>query len=312
MGTPKQTLFFKPIYEELIRRGIAVDLITRDNPEALALQQYYKLPTFPIGGFGKTKEEKLLLGIQRQEKLYQFMSHRDITGLINFVEPNSSRVAFGLDIPIFTFIDMPESKKVCQLTIALSEWTFIPFCVPRDTIMHYGARQIYVYPCLDPMIWLPKKTKKLQMDRPFITYRPAETEASYYEGFKDITNDIIEELRKDKVLHLYPLPRYQGHKIVDLPSLLANSDLFIGGGGTIQIEAAYYGTWTITTRPFSTYYDTYMLTMELMSKATTVQDGVRLAKGFLEQPSKNVASEVLRKMKFPLREVVDKIVEYER
>ncbi|WP_318842107.1 DUF354 domain-containing protein [Oceanotoga sp. DSM 15011] len=53
------------------------------------------------------------------------------------------------------------------------------------------------------------------------------------------------------------------NEAVDSTSIAAFSDLFIGGGGTINIEAAYYGTPVISLKPVITLYEDYMLKNEL-------------------------------------------------
>lgn len=316
MGTPKQVLFFKPLYKELKKRGHEVTLTTRDNPESLALIKHFKMPALQIGKFGTDRYTKTFYGIQRAEELLPLFERIKPDGLITLAEPNIIRLAFGLGIPIYNFIDIPEAEGVCKLTLPLAYWNFIPFVVPRDSIMRLGGTQIYVYDCLDPIAWLPKKSGQLDTEfqfkdkQPLIVWRRGEISASYYkdEGFQDITPLMIDELKKRHPhYHFYEIPRYQSHKIVNLSSLLDHANLFIGGGGTIQIESAYWGTWTITTRPFKTFYDDFLISEGLMARTKTIEEGVKLAEGMLKGEPKNKSCELLRKMKFPVKEICDKI-----
>lgn len=314
LGTPKEVLFFKPIYEELKSRGNNVILTTRNNPESLALIKHLGMNALKIGKFGTDRYTKLLFGIKRMEQLLPLFETFHPDGLITLAEPNIIRLAFGLGVPVYNFIDIPEAEAVCRLTVPLARWNFIPFVVPRHEIMKYGARQIFVYNCLDPIAWLPKEAGELDEEfkdkHPLIIWRKGETVASYYKdkGFTDITPQIIEELKKKyPKYYFYEIPRYKKHEVVNLSSLLSNADLFIGGGGTIQIESAYWGTWTITTRPFKTYYDDYLVNDGLMERVSTVEQGVVIAERLLSQKHKNQHAKQLRKMEFPIKEICDRI-----
>lgn len=314
LGTPKEVLFFKPIYEELKRRGNVVYLTTRDNPESLALIKHLGMSALKVGKFGKDRYTKTLYGIKRMEKLLPLFSLINPDGLITLAEPNIIRLAFGLGVPIYNFIDIPEAEAVCKLTVPLAQWNFIPFIVPRHVMMSYGSRQLFIYPCLDPIAWLPKESGKLDKQfinkHPLIVWRRGETTASYYKdkGFVDVTPLIVDELKKKyPTYHFYEIPRYRNHKIINLSSLLDNADLFIGGGGTIQIESCYWGTWTITTRPFKTFYDDYLVNDGMMERVSTVEQGVLSAEKLLSQHYKNPNAKLLRDSKFPLNEICDKI-----
>lgn len=317
MGTPKEVLFFKPIYEELIKRGNMVILTTRDNQESISLIKHFQMPAIVIGKFGDTRENKLLYGIERMSQLFPIFISFKPDGLITLSEPNIIRLAFGLNISIYNFIDIPEAEKVCQLTVPLATWNFIPFFVPRHIMNNFGARQIFIYQCLDPVAWLTKDVGELDDEfkfkdkKPFVVWRRGEIIASYYKdsGFKDITSHIVYKLTKlHPDWHFYEIPRYKTHKIVNLPALLKRADLFIGGGGTIQIESCYYGTWTMTTRPFPTYYDNYLISESMMDRISTIEAGVELAeKRVYWHPKKNPNSKMLQDMKFPIKEICDKI-----
>lgn len=316
MGTPKEVRFFKPICEELIRRGNAVILTTRDNQESISLIKHFGMPAIIAGKFGDTRENKLLYGIERMEKLFPLFTNFKPDGLITLSEPNIIRLAFGLGIPIYNFIDIPEAEKVCKLTLPLATWNFIPFFVPRHTMNNLGAQQIYIYQCMDPNAWLTPNPGELDKEfrfkdgKPFIIWRRGEVTASYYKdsGFKDITPLIADRLQKlHPKWHFYEIPRYKTHKIVNLPAVLKEADVFIGGGGTIQIESCYYGTWTMTTRPFKTYYDDYLVSEQMMNRVSTVEAGVELAEKWSLQPRKNPTAKTLQAMKFPIEEICDKI-----
>ncbi|GAH08416.1 unnamed protein product, partial [marine sediment metagenome] len=145
-----------------------------------------------------------------------------------------------------------------------------------------------------------------QLRRPFIAYRVGETRASYFKGYEDITPQVIEELKKlvpDATY--YPIPRYNPHKMIDLQSLLAYADLFVGGGGTITEEATWWGTWCVTCKPFKTTYDQWLITNDLLSSVTDPVQGAIKCKQLLTLKAKNSAAKKLRSQKFPVVTICD-------
>jgi predicted glycosyltransferase len=53
-------------------------------------------------------------------------------------------------------------------------------------------------------------------------------------------------------------------KKVELSNILPFVDLFVGGGGTINIEATFWNIPTISTRSFLCFYDRYLIEEGLM------------------------------------------------
>jgi predicted glycosyltransferase len=83
----------------------------------------------------------------------------------------------------------------------------------------------------------------LDRHRPVVVCRETEWQSTYVEG--DIVGQVAAALqRRHPRWQVISIPRYRPHPMYDVPSLLAQADLFIGGGGTMCIEAAYYGTST--------------------------------------------------------------------
>lgn len=319
MSTPKEVLFFKVIRKELMSRGHEVVVTSRLYRETNALLEYFGIKVAIIGHHGITRADKLSAGLERMKKLFYYVEKMDISGLISLVNPEACRVAFGLGIPVYNFIDMIESEIVCKLTLPLSKIVFIPFHVPRWNLRKYWRGNVYIYGCLDPVAWMPMEPVPLedvglddkyfykgQLRRPFIAYRVAETRASYYKKYVDITAELIEELKKllpDATY--YSIPRYDEHKMIDLQSLLAYVDLFVGGGGTITEEAAWWGTWCVTCRPFLTSYDRWLISNDLLMDARDPIQGALKCMQLLTIEGKNPAAYKFRNQKFPLKDICD-------
>jgi len=316
MSTPKEVLFFKDFIPEILERGHDYFITTRKYEEANDLIDHFNLKAHIVGGHGgKSLYGKLASGAERIKLLSDIVGDADV--LVNLCNPEACRVAFGLGIPVINFIDMPESDKVCRLTVPLSKAVFTPFHVPKSMIRKYWDGPIKTYNCLDPIAWMSKEPKPLdkiwneEITYPFIIYRPGETKAAYYPDKDDITIPIVEKLMEKYPSGTFlPVPRYEQHKMVDMQNLLYYADLFIGGGGTMNIEAAYWGTWTVACRPVITTYDRWMEDNVLQVRANTIEDGVNLSQQMIKRGVKNKNSYKLRNMTFPLKEIITSIEEY--
>jgi len=325
LSTPKEVLFFKGMIREMAQRGHKVIITTRKYTETNDLIRYFRLEAKEIGTHGKTRTEKLWCSIDRLKKLYRFFNDKPIDAVITLSNPEACRIAFGLGFPIFNFIDIPEAETVCRLTLPLSSQVFIPFHVPREAIRRYWTGEPFVYDCFDVSAWMPKNPAPLsQLDLPekivkriptqrLIIYREAEVKASYFQalGKQDLTLDIIKNLKKKypKIVFLQA-SRYKKHRVVDMQSLLDYATLFIGGGGTMNLEASYWGTWTISCRPFLTSYDEWLQNNRSQIHVDTVEDGVQVASEMLDRADKNPCSAIIRKMQFPLDNICSFIEQF--
>jgi predicted glycosyltransferase len=75
----------------------------------------------------------------------------------------------------------------------------------------------------------------------------------------------------------------------------------------MAVEAAWWGTWTISCRPLIAAYDKWMEDKGLQYRPTGVENGVEMAKGFISSGVKNPMKEELRKQIFPLKNICDTI-----
>lgn len=330
LTTSKNTLFFSPMIREAERRSHEVVVTTRVYREANQLQEMLGLRPLVIGRHGGSSlRGKMEAHIIRMAQLVPIVE--DVDTVVCLSNPDSSRAAFGLGKPLFCFNDIPEAEAQSRLTVPLAMWLLAPNIIPKEMFLKYGSprEDIWQYDALDPIIWLKDKkvdrdiAKKMGLDddKKIIVFRESETRAAYLKGKKEIVLDGI-----SKLMELWPeaqfvcKPRYDANYVkiylpkahvieefIDFQSLLAVADLFIGGGGTCNIEAAYYGTPTVSVRPIETCYEKWLVEKGLSVKAETVHEAVSLAERLLGKRNDELAEQTFGQMEFPVKEVVDLI-----
>jgi len=310
--TPKSVLFFKPMIEELKRIGKNILITARESEDYKEVVDLLKLYGFAFvnrGSFGGGDlKDKLHASINRQKELMEFITEHEIEKLVCLSSVDAVRVAFGLGIPICNFYDIPLSDyktdfnkalPQARLTIPLASKMFKPFVVPDEVILRFGLEmdQIVEYKFIDPLIWLKsfkfdrnyvkKLYEKYGIDRKKFTVviREEEYKASYvnkkypflYEALPliykmfDANIIIIPRYESDYLKKEFPFAYVIEEKII-LQHLLKDVDLFIGGGGTINTEACFLGTPTISTRSFISHYDKWQIDNGLMVWTNSVDE----------------------------------------
>ncbi len=343
--TPKSVLFFRPFIREIESRGIKVLVSAREGEgytEVVDLLNLCQIEFVNRGTFGGANlGDKLKASIHRQLQLMEFLEEHDIKKLICLCSVDANRVAFGLGIPIVNFYDIPLSDyrtdftkalPQARLTLPLSKKAFRPYMVPHEIFERFGLtdEQIFKYNFLDVKAWLHDfkpsydmysailRAYDCDLEKPVIIIREEEFKASYvhkkypilYEGL-DVLKDridanfvIIPRYEPEPLIEMFPYAKVLKEKLV-IQHLLAFCDLFIGGGGTINSEACYFGTPTISTRSFVSHYDKMLINEGLMVKVDTKEELIESA---LQMIGKRNESSVLKHQEFNIKELVDEML----
>ncbi|MEW6740292.1 MAG: DUF354 domain-containing protein [Nitrospirota bacterium] len=344
--TPKFVLFFKDMIRKFQELGYETLVTARKSEgytEVTELLNIHRIEYFEIGSFGGEKlRNKLTASMERQVALCELLRNFKVKTLISGCSVDANRVAFGLNIPNINFYDIPLSdyttnfKKAlpqARLTIPLSTLIFHPFIVPREIFLRLALEddQILSYNCIDPFVWLrnfkPSKEYieselKIKLDKPLIVIREEEFKASYVTEKYSLLYDGLAKLTKKIDANYVIIPRYESKPLKDLfpfamildnasviQHLLAYADLFIGGGGTINIEATYFGTPTISTRSFISHYDKYLIDKGLMQWVDSADMLVDIAMNIMGKPRKRLAEGVYSAMDFDEDTIVNNILE---
>lgn len=315
--TPKQTLFFVPVYDLLKRAGHDVLITTRLYREAQQALRFKQIPHSVVGRHGGGDIfGKLMASGERIIKLASIVHQWQPTVALSFSSPEAARVAFGLGIPHIAANDSPHSSMVARLSVPLSAVVCSPWIISESIWKAFGAKRVVKYRALDPAAWLkrhktnPKILDLLGLDRhtPIVLLRTEEAFASYLLGKASDREPVIlpvvrELLGLGMELQIVVSTRYGLQaptikkafgrrvkvldRIIDATSLIATSSAFIGSGGTMTVEAALLGTPAISCFPGETpLYIKYLESRRLVSTIRSPRTIASRVRGFVDEPEK--------------------------
>ncbi len=347
--TPKSVLFFEPILRNLREKGQKVLITARegvDYKEVVGLLKLHKINFVNRGEFGGAKlYDKLRASLERQKALMEYISLYNIRSLVCLCSVDANRVAFGLGIPIINFYDIPLSdyssnfKKAlpqARLTLPLSTKVFRPFVVPEKIFLRFSLEQdqIHAYNFIDPLIWLKDfkpdlnyikntlKNYKVDFSKPIIVIREEEYKASYVNRKYPFLYEALPKIYEKYNANIIIVPRYESDYLenefefavvlkekIKIQHLLSFADLFIGGGGTMNTEACFLGTPTISTRSFICHYDKFQIDRGLMTIVTNEDELMNSVKNMLGKRIDFLAEKVISEMSVDIDKIAETIME---
>jgi predicted glycosyltransferase/peptidoglycan/xylan/chitin deacetylase (PgdA/CDA1 family) len=260
--------FFKPIIDELNKRGYECVVTARDAYQVLDLADRYGLKYKKIGHhYGKNKLLKVLGTLIRSLELLPFViknkpavavSHGSRTQLI------ASRLS---GVPSLVLIDYEHAQG---LVIINPNYVMVPDVIPTSSFK-ISQERVSQYPGIKEDIYVvsytpnPSIINELKIDerKIVITIRPPATEAHYFcQESEELFEASMRYLLQKEEIQLILLPRnkrqeefvreiwasaVESERII-IPDHAVNgldlmwySDLVISGGGTMNREAAALG-----------------------------------------------------------------------
>ncbi len=339
-------MFFRPFINKIKDRGRTVLVTAREGEgykEVVDLLNLYRIEFVNRGFFGGANlGDKLKASIHRQLALMEYIEKCNITKLVCLCSVDANRVAFGLGIPIINFYDIPLSDHTsdfrkalpqARLTLPLSTKAFRPYMVPQNIFERFSLEpdQIYSYNFLDVVAWLHDFkpdikffndfliSRGLDVRKKTVVVREEEFKASYvakkypmlYDGLKlikdkmDVNIILIPRYEAEALKLLVPYATVLEEKMV-IQHLLAYADLFIGGGGTLNSEACYFGTPVISTRSFISHYDKLLIDSGLMEKADTAEELLEKAQNIISK--RHDPKPLFDTMSFDMDTIIDEIL----
>jgi len=298
--TPKQCMLFAKLSERLRRDGHEVYEVTREYREVNQLLKMKGIRARVVGKHGgRSLRDKLESSAQRVRELVSIAADFAPDMVVSFSSPETSRVAFGLSIPHVCLNDSPHSESVARLTVPLATLLLTPTPIPKKAWIRFGIQpdRIVQYNALDPWAWLKDfkpdeqilSQLNLEKSRPIVVFRTEEAFASYLQGKISETPPwlpLLKDLLKSSIdFQAVVVPRYEAQvtrltrilrnravvckSVIDSPSLLAHTSVFVGAGGTMTAEAALLGVPTFSCYPDEPYLvEKYLIKEGLVARET--------------------------------------------
>ncbi|GBC70165.1 hypothetical protein HRbin01_01874 [archaeon HR01] len=311
--TPKQFWFFTAIGDTLMENGYEVMYTGRRYEQLTPLLELSGRDGFYVLGEygGGDLSGKLMASLRRAVELAELVSYEKPDCSVSSGSPEASRIAYGLDIPHVLVSDTPYSP-VNPLSAPLSKLVMSPWVVGKRKWRRYGvsSKTIKLYRGLDPVAWLrnfkPDRSileRYSLVERGYILLRTPEYKASYLSSldglgkFMDLCRGLIEVA---KGYDLVVLPRYGdelesvkkalGEKVKIIPSpvygpsIIYYSAILVGGGGTMNQEAALLGVPCISAYPSRLpEVIQYLARQKMISIARSPGDLIRLIRRMINE-----------------------------
>ena len=264
-------LILKPIIDELQQMGHKVILTARDCSQTIELADFFNLDVKQISKHhGKNKIKKILGHFSRIFRLVIFIFGKKISVAISHGSRSQILAAALLRIPVFTMWDYEHAEL--SLINRFIDCLAVPDVILKEAFKgKIDLSKIVKYPGLKENIYIPDllgsdttiADLSAESEKFVITMRPPAIDAHYFcEKSSDIFNESLKyfSTKNDSVLIVLARTKYQESLIKDFArqnglngnikfpdkvynglKLICNSDLIIGGGGTMNREAAVLG-----------------------------------------------------------------------
>jgi predicted glycosyltransferase len=260
--------FFRPIVEELQKRGYEIELTGRDIYQVCELLEFFNLPCKVIGkGYGKNTVLKVLGNCLRAAQLIPTAGkfHADLA--ISHGSRAQVLVSKLLGIPTVMMHDYEHSTKTGFIE---ADYVFMPDVIPSNS-MSSRSETVFKYPGLKEDVYVPQFVPDfsslsplgISQDQIIVTLRPPATEAHYHNPEAELLfAEVLRFMSENPLVRGVVLPRNQrqGDQLrrhwpklissgsliipsspVDGLNLIWFSDLMVSGGGTMNREAAALG-----------------------------------------------------------------------
>ena len=329
--TPKQLLFSELLIEKLSKRH-KILCTSRSYDEVLKLAKIRDFKLISIGSHGGLeKSSKLEASLSRMKKLTPVITRFSPELTISFCSPEAARISYGLGIRHIAFCDSPHATAVMKLTVPLIQKLLIPWIIPKSEFSKYGINEndIVQYKAIDASVTKKRKIVNKQ-STPFknqnkrnILIRVEEEQAAYTSKSNKIIPIISQIVEKYEEENIVVLGRYDdqikdlrkifGKKIsvlkmsYDGKTLLENTDVFIGSGGTMTAESALLGVPTISYDAVPNIVEKFLVKSNLVKRETNPKKIIKIIENIFDS-SKNEyrlrAKKILDSMEDPIERLI--------
>ena len=274
MSGPAHVLVLRPIIERLQASGHVVEVTSREYTQTQELLELHRIDHTPIGRHGgASRVRKLARLIQRSTAMRRFGRGRGFDLALAHGSNDLAIAARALKIPEANMHDYEFAVMQHQVGCRLARRVIFPDSVPPERLRRFGVgpERLRQYPGLKEEYYLadfepdPAVPDALGVDRDrvVVVLRPPPDVSLYHRKSNPLFPEVLMRLgtapgvqavvlprtvEQRKFLHTLDLPSViVPERAVDAQSLMAQSDLVISAGGTMNREAVALGIPVYTT-----------------------------------------------------------------
>jgi predicted glycosyltransferase len=274
MTAPAHVLVFRPIVQRLRARGHEVTLTARDYSQTVELLGLHGMSATVFGRHGgASRKEKALALARRTRAMRSFGEGRSFDLALAHGSNDLALAAAMLRIPAANTFDYEFAVQQHNIGCRLARRVMVPDRIPPERLERFGVgpEKLAQYPGLKEEYYLydfepdPGVLDALGVDRErvVVVFRPPPDVALYHRKSNPLFPQVLDRIGRDDGVHAVVIPRTDAQReyvrglslpsvivpgsAIDAQSLIAQADLVISAGGTMNREAVALGTPVYTT-----------------------------------------------------------------
>ena len=273
MTAPAHPLVLRPVIERLLAQGHDVRVTARDYAQTLDILRRLGIPHTPIGAHGgATRSGKVRALAGRSRRMIGF-GRQGFDLALGHGSNDLALAARTLGIPAVNTFDYEWATAQHNVGCRLAPRVMVPDAIPPERLRRYGVGpgKLVRYPGLKEEYYLadfrpdPAVPRALGVDpeRIVVVLRPPPDVSLYHRKANRLFPQVLDLVGHRDDVHAVVVPRTDTQRTyvqalgfpslivaehaIDAQSMIAQADLVISAGGTMNREAVALGTPVYTT-----------------------------------------------------------------
>jgi predicted glycosyltransferase len=256
-------LALRPVIDTLRSWGADVDVTARDFAQTLELCERHGIEHTAVGRHRGGRVLAKAVGLaSRSAALVRWARGRRFDLALGHSSNDVTVAAALLRIPCTTTFDYEWATVQHNVNCRLAQAVVVPEAIPPERLRRYGAAgKLHRYPGLKEEYYLadfepdPAVLADLGLDtgEPIVVVRTPPVVALYHRFGNDLFAQVLDRLRGTQAVVLPRTPQQRAElarrggfvvpaRAIDAQSLVAQADLVVSAGGTMNREAVALGT----------------------------------------------------------------------